>query len=259
MALRILVIDDEPDWREQFQDLLEIMEFDVDTAEGEEDAKALLRRGRYALVLLDLCLDQLGFTPTCQDFYRFLRHQYPDLPLVVVTGKILEPTAVLIVSELGAADFIRKDRIEWPSFWDRIEAALHPFQYDVFVSYSHHDKDWVQGTLLPILRAAGARVCVDFRDFEPGAPTLTEMERAVLQSRKTLLVLTPAYLASEWAEFENILGQTLDPAARQRRLLPLLLEPCELPLRISNLTHLDFTEPEQQGIHLDRLIAAIMS
>jgi len=131
------------------------------------------------------------------------------------------------------------------------------YRYDAFISYSHCDKEWVQGWLLPQLEKAGLRVCIDFRCFEPGAPILTEMERAVVESRKTLLVLTPDYLASEWAEFENILASTLDPAARQRRVIPLLLRPCELPLRIHTLYCLDLTQPSQVEFQLQRLIGAI--
>jgi len=132
------------------------------------------------------------------------------------------------------------------------------YRYDAFISYSHCDKEWVQGWLLPQLEKAGLRVCIDFRCFEPGAPILTEMERAVVESRKTLLVLTPDYLASEWAEFENILASTLDPAARQRRVIPLLLKPCELPLRTRALTYLDFTGSESE-LQFQRLVAAIRS
>ena len=131
------------------------------------------------------------------------------------------------------------------------------FRYDAFISYSHKDSAWVRDTLLPRLEGEGLRVCIDFRDFEPGAPSLTEMERAVLQSRKTLLVLTPQYLASEWAEFENILASTLDPAARRRRVIPLLLKPCELPLRIRALTYLDFTKPDETEFQFQRLVAAL--
>jgi hypothetical protein len=131
------------------------------------------------------------------------------------------------------------------------------YHYDAFISYSHHDKTWVCDTLLPRLERKGLRVCIDFRDFEPGAPSLTEMERAALQSRKTLLVLTPDYLASEWTEFENILASTLDPAARQRRVIPLLLKPCELPLRIRALTYLDFTKPDETEFQFRRLVAAL--
>jgi TIR domain len=127
-------------------------------------------------------------------------------------------------------------------------------RYDVFLSYSHRDEKWVQKWLLPRLEAEGLRVCIDFRDFELGAPSLVEMERSVLQSQRTLLILTPEYLSSEWAEFENILAQTLDPAARQRRLIPLLLKPCELPLRIRSLTYLDLSKPESREFQLNRLL-----
>lgn len=106
------------------------------------------------------------------------------------------------------------------------------YPYDVFISYSHADREWVWDVLLPRLEEAGLKVIIDDRDFEPGAPLVTEKERAALQSRKTLLVLSPAYVDSEWAEFVNILVQTLDPAARKRRLIPVLRVPCRLNLRI---------------------------
>jgi hypothetical protein len=131
------------------------------------------------------------------------------------------------------------------------------YRYDAFISYSHHDKEWVRGWLLPRLGAACLRVCIDFRDFELGAPTLLEMERAVLQSRKTLLVLTPDYLASEWAKLGHFLTSTLDPAAQQRRVIPLLLKPCELPLHIGGLTCLDFTQPSEREYQCLRLVVAI--
>lgn len=129
--------------------------------------------------------------------------------------------------------------------------------YDVFLSYSHRDEAWVSGVLLPKLTENGLRVCIDVHDFALGAPLITEIERAVLQSRKTLLVLTPDYLASEWTEFENILVATLDPAARTRRLLPLLLKPAELPLRIRALTYLDFSQGREEAPLWRRLLTAL--
>jgi hypothetical protein len=128
------------------------------------------------------------------------------------------------------------------------------FAYDAFISYSHHDGRWVQAELLSRLEAAGLHVCIDFRDFQPGAPTLTEIERAIRSSQRTLLVLSPAYLASQWGEFEALLLQTLDPPNQQRRLIPLLKEPCELPLRIRFLTYLDLSDPSRASQSWPRLI-----
>ena len=77
------------------------------------------------------------------------------------------------------------------------------FTYDVFISHAQADRAWVRGELLARLEASGLRVCIDYRDFRPGAPGVKEMERAVVNSRKTLLVLTPDYVASAWTDFER--------------------------------------------------------
>ncbi len=42
------------------------------------------------------------------------------------------------------------------------------FTYDVFISYSHKDSEWVLRTLLPRLEQARLKVCVDKRDFRAG-------------------------------------------------------------------------------------------
>jgi hypothetical protein len=39
------------------------------------------------------------------------------------------------------------------------------FKYDVFISYSHKDEEWVRNILLPTLEKQGLKVCVDYRDF----------------------------------------------------------------------------------------------
>jgi WD40 repeat protein len=131
------------------------------------------------------------------------------------------------------------------------------YQYDVFISYSHTDKEWVHDWLLPRLEAAGLRVCIDFRDFDVGVPSLVNMERAVDNSRHTLLVLTPAWVKSEWTEFEELLTQTTDPAGRRRRLLPLLLRPCQPSPRIAMLTYADFSQEGEWESQLQRVVAAV--
>jgi len=127
------------------------------------------------------------------------------------------------------------------------------FAYDVFISYSHIDSAWVHGKLLPRLEAAGLRVCIDDRDFRLGAPSVTEMERAVRASRQTLLVLTPAYLGSDWTAFENLMLQTDDPLNRRLTLIPLLKETCDIPARLGIFTYADFTKGEDW----QRLLAAL--
>ena len=131
------------------------------------------------------------------------------------------------------------------------------YTYDIFISYSHRDKQWVHGWLLPRLDAAGLRVCIDFRDFVPGLPILVNIERAVENSRKTLTVLTRDWVKSEWSDLESLLAQSGDPNARTGRMIPLQLKPCKPPPRIRMLTYVDFTQQSEWEFQLQRLLAAI--
>jgi hypothetical protein len=129
--------------------------------------------------------------------------------------------------------------------------------YDVFISYSSKDKEWVRGELLQRIEKAGLRAFIDFRDFTPGAPGIKEMERGARKCPKTLLILTPDYVESEWCEIETLMGQTLSPANRDLRMIPLLKTPCEKPLRIAALTHVDFTDGADFDLAWRQLLTAL--
>jgi hypothetical protein len=129
---------------------------------------------------------------------------------------------------------------------------------DVFVSYSRVNQRWVDDVLVPALEAAGLKVLIDDRDFEIGVPLHVNIERAMEGSRHTVVVLTPAWLAGAWTEFESLLVAVDDPANRRRKLVPLMLEPCPpLPKRIAFLTWADFTNPARRDAEMGRLLRAL--
>ncbi len=128
--------------------------------------------------------------------------------------------------------------------------------YDAFISYSHFDRDWVWNWLLPRLESSKIRVCIDERDFDVGVASLVNIENAVKRSRKTLLVLTPNWIKSEWTNFESLLIQTSDPAGVRQRTLPLMLKKCEPPARLGILSHADFTLREHWEQQLARVLRA---
>jgi predicted nucleotide-binding protein len=65
------------------------------------------------------------------------------------------------------------------------------FDY-VFISHSHKDEVWARDTLFKLLEDNKLKVCIDYRDFAVGEPSVKGMERAITTSRKTILVLAPA-------------------------------------------------------------------
>ena len=51
-----------------------------------------------------------------------------------------------------------------------------PGQPKVFVSYSHAQREWVWGRLVPVLKAAGAELLVDLERFKAGVNCHHQMD-----------------------------------------------------------------------------------
>lgn len=146
-----------------------------------------------------------------------------------------------------------------------IQTGDDGYVHDVYVSYVPQESDmgWVWQTLMPRLKEAGLRIAVSGFSEEPGVALVVGIQRAIEQSRRTLMVLTQAYVADAWADFHTTLAQTLSIEERQARLLPVVIdpalidqhghiaEPAELRTRI--LQPLDLTNKYFGQANLDRL------
>ena len=61
-----------------------------------------------------------------------------------------------------------------------------------------------------------------------GRKVLHAIERGLLESRHTVLIITPAAVSSPWVALRRRdPPSTQDPDAREQRLIPVLLEPTE--------------------------------
>jgi hypothetical protein len=136
------------------------------------------------------------------------------------------------------------------------------FQFDAYVSYVDRDPDakWVSEILLPRLQMAGLRVAVSGLVERPGVARLVGIEEGIVAARRTLVVLSTAYLADGYAEFENVLAQTIGVEEGTERLLPVRIADLggvPLPGRLRMLTTLDMTRSELAERELKRLLEAL--
>jgi hypothetical protein len=137
------------------------------------------------------------------------------------------------------------------------------YRYDAYISYVEKEPDatWVWGTLVPRLEAAGLRLAVSGDSEAPGVARVVNIERGITQSKRTVVLLSPAYLGDPMADFENTLAQTMSVTEGSYRLLPLKIAPFpedDLPLRLRMLSALDLTRPPRPGRDpLDRLVEAL--
>lgn len=131
------------------------------------------------------------------------------------------------------------------------------FTYDVFVIHAAEDASFVHGYLLPALGLPPERVLVP-QTLELGTFIVAEIERGVRSSRVTIVVLSPACLADDWAVFgEQIAVYASVAKDIHGVLLPLLLADCDLPAHIRALVMLDFRNPARDGweSEVERLLA----
>ena len=97
--------------------------------------------------------------------------------------------------------------------------------YDGFVSFASSDSDiqFLRGRLIPKLEGQhGFKLCVHQRDFVVGLPIADNIMSAVSLSRRTLLVISQAHLASDWCKFEYQMA-VQEMMAHKHRVLPILL------------------------------------
>jgi len=113
-------------------------------------------------------------------------------------------------------------------------------QSDLFVVYAEADGAWVHGFLLPAIGLDGRSVRTP-ENFSVGGVLVEEFERAVTAARFTVLVLSRAFAASRWAGFAERLASHDNVLQNSARVVPLLLEQHEVPLRLDFLVRLDCT------------------
>jgi len=136
------------------------------------------------------------------------------------------------------------------------------FRYDAYVSYADRapDSTWVWETLIPRLEREGLRVVVSGASRDPGVPLVVNSERGIQQAKRTLILLSQAYLEDNMADFENVAAQSVGIEEGSYRLLPVKIGPIDqarLPVRLRMLATLDLTDPRRADREFGRLAESL--
>ncbi|XP_018431997.1 PREDICTED: toll-like receptor 6 [Nanorana parkeri] len=96
-----------------------------------------------------------------------------------------------------------------------------------FISYSQKDGDWVRNILRPNLEKddGSVRICLHERDFIPGQTIVENIICCIEKSFKSIFVLSPNFLQSEWCHYELFFAQHSLFGKNSDNLILILLEP----------------------------------
>ena len=125
----------------------------------------------------------------------------------------------------------------------------------MFICYSSNDKTWVRGTLLPKLKSFNLQVCIDFEDFSPGRYIIENVAEAIYSSRKTVAVLSPDFLNSDWCHKELMMALTR--VSNEHKVIPVMYRECEVPVFLCEVTYLDWCNDDVRQTFWEQLLKTI--
>ncbi len=129
---------------------------------------------------------------------------------------------------------------------------------DFFVSYSSSDEKWAEWIAFQ-LEDNGYTTILQAWDWGPGSNFILEMQKAAKECERTILVLSPSFLDSDYTQPEWAQAFRRDPKGERRLLIPVRVQKCELEGFFGPLVYIDFLKekpPEVAGLrdHLIKLL-----
>jgi len=103
------------------------------------------------------------------------------------------------------------------------------FKYDLFLSHASEDKVWCE-TLAERLRNEGVRVWFDGWELQYGDNLPARINDGIKRSRKMVAVFSASYFKDTkvWTRAESYAQQSPDILSKERPLIPILIEDCEI-------------------------------
>ncbi len=119
-----------------------------------------------------------------------------------------------------------------------------PGRWDFFVSYTQADRAWAEW-IAWILLQDDHQVLIQAWDFVPGSNWVQGMQAGTRDATRTIAVLSPDYLKSEFGGAEWQAAWQSDPDGRRRKLLIVRVADCDLPGLLAGVVRVDlFGLPE---------------
>ena len=129
------------------------------------------------------------------------------------------------------------------------EEDVH-YKYDAFVSYNYSDITWLRKEFLPAVEVKMKfRVCLHDRDWTAGPSIVDNIIDSLINSIKVILILTNAFMRSQWCQLEMTLAQHHLFEQDRNSLILVILEPIHkynmtprLALQMRTHTYIEWTE-----------------
>lgn len=108
----------------------------------------------------------------------------------------------------------------------------------IFISYTKADEPWARW-VGRVLLSAGYVVTVQYNDFLPGTNFVEQMDLAVRNTDRTIAILSPEYIKSDFAASEWQAAFRDDPLGHKRKLIPVRVAKVNLTGLLGSVVYAD--------------------
>ncbi|KAH3893117.1 toll-like receptor 4 [Dreissena polymorpha] len=147
--------------------------------------------------------------------------------------------------------------------------AIQNYKYDAFISYAEDNIRFILDDVIPRLETDIISLCIHQRDFIPGNAVSDNIIHAIQSSRKTVVILSNAFLKSKWCmyEFNMARMESIYSRGEDISLVIVMLEtvpnsamPLEMLRWIQDNNYIEYTtDHEGNALFWDKLRRVITS
>ena len=123
-------------------------------------------------------------------------------------------------------------------------ASLSDSAHGVFICHSHEDKPFAR-KLAIALASSGFRVWIDEAEIHAGDSLIEKIEFGISSMTHLLAVLSKSSVGSRWCKEELRMAIARQIGGKGIRVVPVLLEDCEMPGFLQEKKYVDFRKPSR--------------
>ncbi len=123
---------------------------------------------------------------------------------------------------------------------------------DFFISYTSVDEEWAEW-IGYTLEEESYSVILQRWDFRPGSNFVSEMQQAARTAARTIMVLSPDYMKSQFASPEWAAAFAADPQGLRRALIPIMVRDCKPDGLLAQIVHINIAGMDQNAARAELL------
>jgi CheY-like chemotaxis protein len=249
MTKQVLVVEDSGHlargWARKLSDNLHV---DVTVVTLESEAMRLIKERDFDVVVSGYYFSVDEPDEGFSQIMSAIRAKDRPIPVIFMASYVL-PQDSFAAAKLGAFDFVVLNlKTESSVLIKAVRSALELCRIPrVFISYSSKDRPFAEKLAAKLLDH-GWQVWYDQWEIKVGDSIIERIEQGITSSSYLIILLSEASVTSKWVQEEIHAAFVRQLEGKESKVLPALIEDCNIPPFLRSKKYADFRSSFDEGI-----------